>query len=473
MQPLPQPKYLYPVGLIVVLLAVVSYKFRFLGLPYFWDEAWPYGVAVRTLHHHGLSLLPDALPSFVSRGHPLMFHFLAALWMKVFGTSLISGHSFALAVSLLTIVFVYKFCKAFFSKRVAMIACILMAVQPVFIAQSVFLMPEMLMALWTMVCFYYYFRQQWLAFVLAATAMLLTKESGGILILALGATELTGYCLPGGRRFMPFARRAGIIALPVAFAFVYFLIQKLQYGFFLYPFYMNYMASQWMKITSDLPSALAYLFVYDGRNGISAFILVALSMLAFTKRKTAIGNTGRIFLCFVIFIAGYVLFSAVNYYIPRYLLCCFPVFIVLAAALMERALGQWRIILWLSVAGLVVTHLFYYMQPKKIGDTDYSYAVRKDLAVVQYCEAQHLHDAHILANSVLRIDFQEPYAGYLTGSSFTHIESGFSDSTAWCINSSEEDETDLYSQLKSTHKLELVKRIEIGNAWSEVYKVVR
>jgi hypothetical protein len=31
----------------------------------------------------------------------------------------------------------------------------------------------------------------------------------------------------------------------------------------------------------------------------------------------------------------------------------------------------------------------------------------------------------------------------------------------------------LYSQLKSTHKLELVKRIEIGNAWSEVYKVVR
>jgi hypothetical protein len=74
---------------------------------------------------------------------------------------------------------------------------------------------------------------------------------------------------------------------------------------------------------------------------------------------------------------------------------------------------------------------------------------------------------------VLRIDFQEPYAGYLTGSSFTHIESGFSDSTAWCINSSEEDETDLYSQLKSTHKLELVKRIEIGNAWSEVYKVVR
>ena len=69
--------------LILATIAFIIFKIPHLSMPYCWDEAWVYGPAVRMMAENGLGLLPDALPVHYSRGHPLLFHFLAAGWLTV------------------------------------------------------------------------------------------------------------------------------------------------------------------------------------------------------------------------------------------------------------------------------------------------------------------------------------------------------------------------------------------------------
>ena len=106
----------YPIGVAVIIIALAVYKFPFLSLPYYWDEAWPYSVAVHAMYNHGLSLIPGAVAPFVARGHTLMYFFLGAAWMKIFGTSLFSGHCFALFISI-SIYWSYYFVTFTVSKR--------------------------------------------------------------------------------------------------------------------------------------------------------------------------------------------------------------------------------------------------------------------------------------------------------------------------------------------------------------------
>ena len=65
-------------------LIFIIFKLPHLSLPYYSDEAWSYIPAIHMMETNGLSMLPDALPPDVSRGHPLLFYFLGALWMRVF-----------------------------------------------------------------------------------------------------------------------------------------------------------------------------------------------------------------------------------------------------------------------------------------------------------------------------------------------------------------------------------------------------
>src|SRR6188508_3339693 len=104
----PEPKKYIPLaGFLVVVIVFIYFKLQHLPLPYFWDEAWVYAPAVNHLYQHKLSLLPDAMPVDLSRGHPPLFHFLAACWQKLFGASIPSTPAFAVTVSvaLLSVLF--------------------------------------------------------------------------------------------------------------------------------------------------------------------------------------------------------------------------------------------------------------------------------------------------------------------------------------------------------------------------------
>src|SRR5580704_9697985 len=94
--------------LFLVLIVFAVCKLPHLHYAYYWDESWPYAVAIKTMYYHGISLMPNAIDPELSRGHPLFFHAIAALWMNIFGASHVSMHSFALLISLLLLVTLYE-----------------------------------------------------------------------------------------------------------------------------------------------------------------------------------------------------------------------------------------------------------------------------------------------------------------------------------------------------------------------------
>jgi hypothetical protein len=63
-------------------------------LPHYWDEAWSYATAVQKMYEKGATLLPGIVDVDATRGHPLFFYAAASTWMKIFGASLLSKHSF-------------------------------------------------------------------------------------------------------------------------------------------------------------------------------------------------------------------------------------------------------------------------------------------------------------------------------------------------------------------------------------------
>lgn len=467
-------KHRYIIGVAVMIVSLVIYKSSVLSLPYFWDEAWPYSVAVGTLYDHGLSFMPDAIPAEISRGHPLMFFFLAAGWMKIFGVGQVSGHCFALLVSALTVTSIYIFCRRFFSERVGFIAGLMFSCQAIFISQATFLLPEMLMALWTLLAFYFYFSGSKIWFIVFASAMLLTKESGAVLVLTLALYELVSFAIQRNKSVKSFILKVILISAPVLIAGIYFVIQKVVHGWFLFPFHMQYISSRWTDFQENLPTAATYMFIYYGRNAFSVLVILSLISCIFFQKQTFTIAQRKILAMFGCYIVAYLMFSSINQFIPRYLLCAFPPFIIAGAALIDKVV-VWRF--WirdLVLVGLCGTALFFYFEPgKRNGDIDWSPSIRTDLAVVRYCERAGLSNSHIFAPAVLRIDFQEPYAGYLSGQRFKNIQYEVNGKTEYCIFNGDEYDEGLANTLKNNNHMVLVKRFSEKYAWKELYKVVR
>ena len=144
--------------LFLVLTVFIICKIPHLYYPYYWDESWPYAVAVKDMYKHGISLMPSAVDPELSRGHPLFFHAVAATWMNVFGSSPLAMHSFALTISILFLISIYEAGLKLFNQRVAMISLVLIAAQVVFFVQSSFVLFEVLIAFLSFLSLYFYVR---------------------------------------------------------------------------------------------------------------------------------------------------------------------------------------------------------------------------------------------------------------------------------------------------------------------------
>ena len=458
---------------MVLLLGLVSYKLQHIGLLYFGDEAWPYGVAVRTLHHNGLSLLPHALPPDLSRGHPLLFHFLAAMWMRIFGTSPVAGHTFALTISVLLILEVYFFCKAFFSERVGFLACFILCVQVGFVAQSAFLLPEVLFALFTLLAFHAFFREKKIMFVLLATCMLLTKESGVVMIFALLAWRIATFLLQAKKDRKALMSGLLMMVTPLLIASAYFFIQKIEYGWFFFPLHIGLIVIDKSVITDNLPKAMAYLTINDGRNMLSLFIVIAL-IVSLLKRNRLSANEKKIFSCFCCYLVSFLVFTSMNFYMTRYMLCLLPPFIIMGTVVIDRAFSKVRFLYMGAIIVITCAALLPFISKKNVQDLNCAYSVRTDHRMVAYCEQKNLYDTCIFTTSVLCYDFTDPYTGYLSGSKrFTNVGLQFSGKTAYCIFSTDQYDPDLFERIKKENKLVLIQRYEQGYAWCELYKVQR
>ncbi len=512
----------YFIGLLGVISAVLVFKFKHLSLPYFWDEAWVYAPAVLEMHKSGLSLLPDAIPPELSRGHPLLFHFLAACWVKIFGTSFFAVHSFALTVSVALLVAVYLFCKEFFSPLVGLLASLMLAVQPLFLAQSSFLLPEVMMALWTVLVLYYYLKEKWILFIVFASLMLLTKESGIVLLGTIGLwTLFENVFLKKEPVFKPEALKTYVlIASPLMVAGVYFIIQKLQNGWFLYPEHIGMMTFGWGIFHKKLLDVYGFLLQGQGRyllfisfffcvsffwkslswiekifipfaylavtyilfnlwgadDKLSIVLILIIFARLFQTLFIKIYNedvlTGRVLSISALFVFFYFIFSQLNFLSLRYLLLIVPVIILIILGFIYRILEDKK---WLFILVAVVSIANCFRQIHKyenVGDYNLSYidAIKAQQKLVNYCEENKLHENKIFASFILNNSLSNPIAGFLSApKSFADLTDTLTSDVEYCLftNIDLQEEND---SLLNVIKLEKVKSFETNKVWIDVYK---
>src|ERR1019366_3043834 len=125
---------------------LIAFKLHDVYLPCFWDELGVYAQAADYQYHHGLSLMPSSVPAVISRGHPLLFTFLNACAIKVFGEHVFVLHYFSLFISTMLILMVYLKTTKYFGQLTGIISVAILILQPLFLAQSAMVLPEIALA---------------------------------------------------------------------------------------------------------------------------------------------------------------------------------------------------------------------------------------------------------------------------------------------------------------------------------------
>jgi len=462
--------------LLATLGVVFAIKYPLLNLPFYWDEAWSYSVAIYKMYETGVSMLPSALPPEVYRGHPLFYYFLSASWLKVFGSSVFSAHIYSLLISLLTLVSMYMFGRKFFSVNVGLLAVLFFAFQALFLAQAAFLLPEMLMAFLTMACFYCYFSDKKILFSVFASLLLLTKESGFVFIGTIGLVELYKFLVVKKRKDLDtFPIESWYLFVPVLVIFGFFLVQRLTYGWFLFPEHVGMMTFSYETIKAKLNDIFDFIVFQQGRN----FLFYAgFAGFFYCLGKTKLFKNDQqkeIVITFLLFTVLYIGFCSVNFYTVRYLLSVFPMVMILVTYFLVEMLEDFVFARYIVICMVLWSIGNFTRNDTSVGDIGMGYSdeVKVHQEVINFCEAENLQEKAIFSSFLLRTNMANKDIGYVNKSVFKNVMWEFNDNTEYCVFTNVEYEPGYFDSIKNNNNLELIKRAEINQAWAEVYKVIR
>ncbi len=353
-----------------------------LDTPLFWDELGVYGRSVWYLLDNTVSILPGDLPPDLSRGHPMLFVFLTSFWMNLFGETLIVGHLFMLLISVSLVIstsfIAFKLTK---SKTVGLIAGTYLFFQVPFMAQSELILPEVMLALFIIWAFYFLLKEKMVWYALFASLALLTKETA-IIVPAIGVA----YLLIKNRSVHI---KSTLLAISPYLTFAAFLcIQKIQNGWFLFPYHTGLIHWELDYITTNFSNALYFLCVAQGRIGISVALFAALIFGLATK--TIRFKPTYLLIGSGLVIVGMLLFSSINFYMNRYFMLLFPFIGILVGYYIVKISTRF---VWVQIIcfGLLFFPLRYLTNDTKFNydvDLGYLYTVHNLKRGVQILEQQ-------------------------------------------------------------------------------------
>jgi len=516
--------------LIVVLILFIMTKIPSLLLPYYWDESWPYAPAIIQMSHHGASLLPTAVEPLLSRGHPLFFHFSAALWIKVFGSTFKSLHAFALFISVLFLITIYEAGYRIFNSRVAFIALLLVATDVFFFVQSTFVLFEVLVAFLCFFSIYLYVRGRYFYATIALSALFLTKESGLIAGFIIGIDALIALFNAKEQlnvrllRLMPVTIACIVIGL-------FFILQKHYNGWYVFPLYSETVLTKWSDILFRfrtcaipttfcmgyeyiiffalllysaiaiitirkaraftllffaIPAILVYYFIDNKRFewftpglDIAAVILFMLfyicSLLSFAGKSFYDNLVQRRFILLLgFFILAFIIFSSFAYFIARYEMAAIIPVLFLLAVFFDMLIRQTNSILYYPLLMIIaVVALFAFKNDEGWGDCNlgYKYGVKTQLAVVEFMERSNFYDKNIACSSFLETEhLTDRRTGFLSSDrTFNHITSAVDSTTDLVIFDDIETDKNYNSVLKNPH-FELIYHIEMHGVWADIFR---
>ena len=457
---------------VVVIVLFVSGRAGNLYLPFYYDEAWSYATAVFDIAHGHLAIVSGDGNPELTRGHPMLFYFLAALWVKLTGTGTTLVHLFPLAVSVVLLIAIYRVAGALFDKTTAMAAIVLFALLPGFMAQSTLLLPEVMLALWTLLTVYTYFSKKWFLFAVFSVLLVMTKETGMVLIgtLILDKLVLERFFYgdsKGSRRIL--TRESMILAVPVVTFAIFMIIQNIRYGWYLYPGHLdlavlnfrNIMGRAW-RFTSELLLRQGRLFFLL----LSAYAFIRLTLKHLVNRRQA-----HLLLFSAVFSAGYLIFSSVNFFSSRYLLSIFPFYIIPGSWLITSCFGKsWQKLAAVGILSVIFSYNTFFNYLNEF-DTSLGYrnTVLLQKKAVNFAEQMHWQQKPVYTTFLMQYYLTSPDLGYLGNREQPFINvgniPGNSDIFIFCSNESDP----LYTDICKRSDIQPVKRFESKGAWVQIF----
>lgn len=455
--------------LFLLIVGLILLKLEAMMLPFFWDEAWSYLPAIREMASKGPSLLPGSIDAEFYRGHPMLFYFLSSLWIKTIGYSLPIAHLFPLLISimlLLSVYFItYSWTTSYFT---AFVATLLVFIQPMFLAQSTFLLCEVLLGLLFLWSFWFYFKRKWIGFGIFMVAALLTKESAYCLVPAFLIIALLQWVLKEISN-QSFIKIIAYVLCLFLVGFSFFIVQKIKLGWLFFPLHTSMIDLN--EIGSKFKFSIKILFIDQGRGYI--FLITLLSTLMslnyvkseFTKLKFII------IISLLIFVFGNMLFASINFLSNRYLLPVLPLLMIVCAVLIGCCNKlQVKVIIIPIIAIIGFIKINKSIEQPFYSDVELNYIsmLKSQVEFTTYIEANPPTE-RIYAPFLMYINLCDVNAGFVKNG-FKNLNASITDSTSvYYIKTSIETCKELEDLIESK-KVQLVKDFENNKAKVEFYK---
>jgi hypothetical protein len=170
---------------LLALAAVIGWlKHDTLKDPWVWDSLG--GIAMPTfdaLDHDFRVFHPEGL----NFGHPPLFHLGLAVVFRLFGTSLLVAHLVGLTCVVATLAFTTAIARQAFGPRASLAAAVLTLSHTLFFSQAGVVNDAQPLAALSMGVLWAFLRRKPLAFTALSCALVLTKETGALVVASLAA----------------------------------------------------------------------------------------------------------------------------------------------------------------------------------------------------------------------------------------------------------------------------------------------
>jgi len=302
----------YPSGVFYILGIFILSKVPVLNVLPHWDE---------------LAYVGAAAQSFPER--KTLFHFILKSIAGIFGMSISFFHLFSMLCAAATLFYTYKLAALLFTRDTAVYALVLLACAPLFYAQSVLVLPEMLVTLFMVLTVYALMSGNKGLFIAALTAAAASKENGvlGAVMIALALALLAMIDRQQRKRYYGifFSFTMVIIVLLVC-------LKPLWITQAVWEFYIGHVRPL-SGMDLRVLTRTAGMFIAD--SPLAQVTMVFLLMRSIrSPRKPLEDNPLRFLLLSATFLAGSFLFYSIyEINIPRYWLPLYP-FLAITASVM-------------------------------------------------------------------------------------------------------------------------------------------
>ncbi|MFN6038061.1 MAG: ArnT family glycosyltransferase [Bacteroidota bacterium] len=471
-----------------------------------------------------LCFIPSCASEY-TRGHPLLFHFLGGIWIKIFGSDFFSVRIFALSISLsLQLSFFYVASKLL-NPKLAFFSSVILMLQNIIFAQSTFVFPEILLATFGVWTLYFYLIEKKIFYFISGLLLCLVKEQGIILIASLTIWEIIKSIKTFGLKNI-FTKihlmRAIYVLSPLIGIFIFLFLQKTQKGYWFYPEHLNLVKHKINDLIYQFRVASELIWIKSGRYVMTLILLT--SFLLYGKIKplaTRIVLLGLLFILFkiasgkwelpfyfslsvsllllitiiyrfvfseneikfkteiigasVFFIIMYIIFCSFNFFTDRYLAFVFPIFILISFGMIDEWINSQKLktFIFLSIS---LSGIYFLYNEKGFGDTsprNYQ-AILLQKKVIDYAIRSGMNKKNLMASYVMTNNLSNPDAGYVQEnqkfSNVINIHLEGMSLPEYVIEIPFEKDKNINDFIKK-HTLSKIEKITVGDAHANILKV--